>query len=80
MKIEKIEKMYSDLEIYFIIIGFLCFVAWVMFIFCCFIALGSDGPYGAILETGVYIIKNYPIGAILSLVPAIYFAKIIDNL
>ena len=63
-----------------IIIGFLSFTFWIVFIFCCFLALGSDGPYGTILESGVWLIKNHPIIAILSLIPTGFFIRLISKM
>ncbi len=51
----------------FLTIGILLVFIWCIFAFSFVLALGSNGDEGDIVKGGVFLIKNYPIMAIISL-------------
>ncbi|MFA6355433.1 MAG: hypothetical protein WCW65_03345 [Candidatus Paceibacterota bacterium] len=74
------EKVKRILAVSILGIGALSLFFWGGFVFCFFLALGSDGSLGAIIESGVYLLKHLPIVAGASIGAALIFASKMDKI
>jgi len=53
-------------------IGFMCVTFWALFILSFVLALGTDGPVGDFLPKAIFLIKNHPVLAVISIFFALH--------